>query len=312
MSGSDTDFSQELKTLETDNFAETLSELSEEDFNVESEEVKEIRESLSNSTVRDTVCEVNYRRKRSETSHNETVESLTNKQPSPKRSNLNKSVESGVIKTSTPHSKRTAGEMEGGFDWSEIQDEKSETRKKWMLVAINHPTTNLSSNDFLDLQDHISNLRTSDVEMEKILLAGMMFENGSMIIWTKDDYTEKWLKAINFDLPSLPKVKLLDPPPSDLVRCTIKIIKRKTKYMESEFIRQLEAGNKGLTVKKLELITKTSMPDGIYQLVVFKVDPGAIEYFDKVNGRIHFDTGMTFVNYRRKSNPPKRSKLDGV
>lgn len=61
-------------------------------------------------------------------------------------------------------------------------------------------------------------------------------------------------------------------------------------YTEKEFDRQL------LVIRNSELISKQLQPGGIYQIVAFKVDPGAIHCFEKV--RKNFQKTKKLQNFK--------------
>lgn len=81
----------------------------------------------------------------------------------------------------------------------------------------------------------------------------------------------------------------------ELIRCNIKIRKRKSEYKEDEFRGQLECGNNWLKIKKLKLFDKRTLEkDFKYWIVTFGLDKD-YSIISK-NGKVKFDMGYTYVN----------------
>uniref|UniRef100_A0A336MU31 CSON006155 protein n=1 Tax=Culicoides sonorensis TaxID=179676 RepID=A0A336MU31_CULSO len=74
--------------------------------------------------------------------------------------------------------------------------------------------------------------------MDKVKIDDLKLEDGVIKLWISDGFSESW----------------------------------------EEFINQLVFGNKGLQIRKLELISKSTLPDGIYQIVKFKFNHGAVDF----------------------------------
>lgn len=135
------------------------------------------------------------------------------------------------------------------------------------------------------------------------------------VVFGTDEETVEYFKKTNgrirFDLgytfvnyPGKERRDITSTDSSQLIKCTMKIMKRFEPYSKEEIIWQLESTNEGLKVSKFRLFKIVEMEDKKSLLVVFGTDEETVAFFKRTNGQIHFDCGQAFVNY------PGKKKID--
>uniref|UniRef100_A0A336KX72 CSON000414 protein n=1 Tax=Culicoides sonorensis TaxID=179676 RepID=A0A336KX72_CULSO len=279
--------------------------LSDEDTILETPEVSNITQGILTSTLKEESADdswwtVNRGRRRKKSVKIFSPDSSGDQKPLPKREKNNSFNQIAMA---------SAGPSNNSMDTSGVIK-----RKKMFFSKSDYPNTVMNIDEFSEFFEIISKGRSTYLEngvsaMDKVKIDDLKFEDGGIKMWISDGFSETWVKNLLNNVDGFAWIE--NDSKDELIKCNIKILKRKTLYSEEEFISQLVAGNRGLQIKKLELISKSSLPDGIYQIVTFKLDRGAVDYLEKINGRVQFDLMKTYINFPR-SNPAKKVKLDGV
>lgn len=109
-------------------------------------------------------------------------------------------------------------------------------------------------------------------------------ENGSVLVFVEDHYTKDWIQKLKFNELGIPLIKVeIDDIP--LVRWQFTIRFRKDPYSIKEIFKQLQIGNKGLTIKKRTIFAKKQNADGS-NIITIGIDKKAYEYIEAKNNRI--------------------------
>lgn len=178
----------------------------------------------------------------------------------------------------------------------------------------------LVKDDFEVIFDYVSKKRMrAELDGEngasKIKICSFYFHERHKKIYcnAEDDITKEWLLALEFTSAGYPDIKFIPRAEQVVVKkekevfCTIKIKKRMTEYTKTEFINQLQAGNPGLKFKTLKIKGKTLMEDKDNWLVEFVCDENAFEWLKRVNGKVRYDSGYTYVDWKGKVKARKRA-----